>query len=48
MNGVADNAIAEIMSDYQKRTGQAPEAFTGSSPGAWGVGTAIITDDNKG
>jgi L-arabinokinase len=43
----ADNAIAEIMSEYQKRTGQKPEAFTGSSSGAWEVGTAIITSRNN-
>src|SRR4029079_426872 len=43
----ADSAIAEIMSEYQKRTGQKPEAFTGSSPGAWEAGTTVIIDDNK-
>jgi L-arabinokinase len=35
----ADAAIAEIMSEYQRQTGRAPEAFLGSSPGAWHVGT---------
>jgi L-arabinokinase len=35
----ADEAIAEIMAEYAKRTGRKPEAFTGSSPGAWEVGT---------
>ena len=36
----ADRAIEEIMREYQKRTGRKPEAFTGTSPGAWAVGTS--------
>lgn len=39
----ADAAIAEIMAEYERRTGKRPEAFTGTSPGAWGVGTALVT-----
>lgn len=39
----ADEAIAGIMREYQERTGRKPEAFLGSSPGAWAVGTALVT-----
>jgi len=39
----ADEAIAKIMCDYESQTGLKPEAFTGSSPGAWEAGTVIIT-----
>jgi L-arabinokinase len=38
----ADRTIAEIMTEYQKQTGKKPEAFMGSSPGAWGMGTKNI------
>ena len=38
----ADEAIAEIMSEYETRTGHKPEAFLGSSPGAWHTGTALL------
>jgi L-arabinokinase len=38
----ADAAIDEIMSLYQQKTGRKPEAFRGSSPGAWHMGTAIV------
>ena len=37
-----DKAIAEIMAVYQKQTHITPEAFTGTSPGAWHVGTVVI------
>jgi L-arabinokinase len=37
----ADEAIAQIMDEYEKQTGHKPEAFVGTSPGAWAVGTAI-------
>jgi len=37
----ADAAIAEIMAEYARQTGRRPEAFTGTSPGAWHVGTSI-------
>jgi galactokinase len=38
----ADEAIAEIMAEYEKRTGREPELFSGTSPGAWFVGTAVV------
>jgi L-arabinokinase len=38
----ADTAIAQIMSEYERQTGRRPEAFTGTSPGAWEAGTALI------
>jgi galactokinase len=37
----ADGAVTEIMSEYEKATGRKPEAFLGSSPGAWHAGTAV-------
>jgi len=39
----ADDAIAEIMSIYQHKTGRVPEAFLQSSPGAWAAGTMVIS-----
>lgn len=36
-----DAAIAEIMTEYQSRTGRKPEAFLHSSPGAWAMGTVL-------
>ena len=38
----ADAAIAEVMSRYGQRTGKKPEAFTGTSDGAWHTGTAVV------
>jgi L-arabinokinase len=38
----ADEAIATIMREYEQKTGLKPEAFTGSSPGAWRVGTTLV------
>jgi L-arabinokinase len=38
----ANHGIAEIMRLYQTRTGRTSESFTGSSPGAWHVGTELI------
>jgi L-arabinokinase len=38
----ADAAIAEILSQYENQTGQKPEAFTGTSPGAWQTGTTVV------
>jgi galactokinase len=35
----ADEALAEIMSEYEKQTGRKAQALLGSSPGAWAVGT---------
>jgi len=37
-----DAAIADVMAEYQKQTGTTPELFTGSSDGAWKVGTAVV------
>jgi galactokinase len=37
----ADGAVAEIMRVYEDQTGNKPLAFTGTSPGAWHVGTVI-------
>jgi L-arabinokinase len=42
--GRAGAAIGEVMSEYQGRTGRAPELFDGTSPGAWHVGTAVVND----
>jgi galactokinase len=38
----ADRAVADIMAEYQKQIGRQPEAFLGSSPGAWHTGTSVI------
>ena len=38
----ADGAIADIMSAYEKQSGRKPELFSGTSPGAWATGTAVI------
>lgn len=38
----ADAGIAEIMEEYERRTGRKPEAFTGSSAGAWDMGTRLL------
>jgi L-arabinokinase len=38
----ADDAIEQIMRTYERRTGHKPEAFMGTSPGAWHVGTAVV------
>jgi len=37
-----DAAIAEVMSEYERQTARKPELFSGSSAGAWHVGTAIV------
>lgn len=37
----AEAAIEAIMDEYEKKTGHKPEAYLGSSPGAWAVGTAV-------
>jgi L-arabinokinase len=36
-----DAALADLMAEYQKQTGQAPELLSGSSDGAWKVGTQM-------
>jgi L-arabinokinase len=41
-NEGTDGAMSEIMAEYEKQTGRKPEAFLGSSPGAWAVGTAVL------
>jgi L-arabinokinase len=38
----ADAAIDRIMREYESKTGKIPEAFRGSSPGAWHVGSAVV------
>jgi L-arabinokinase len=38
----ADAAIADILDQYEQRTGRKPEAFLHSSPGAWEVGTKQV------
>ncbi len=38
----ADAAIGEIIDDYRVQTGHRAELFSGSSPGAWHVGTALV------
>ena len=43
ISGRADDAIAEILAEYEKDTGHKPEAFTGTSPGAWAVGTVELS-----
>lgn len=37
-----DAAVVEIMGEYERQTGNKPEAFTGSSPGAWHAGTKVV------
>ena len=32
----------ESMTEYEKATGNKPEAFLGSSPGAWHAGTKVV------
>jgi L-arabinokinase len=38
----ADAALAEVVAEYQRRTGKPAELFTGTSPGAWHVGTEVV------
>ncbi len=38
----AEEAIGGIMRAYEERTGRRPEAFLGSSPGAWEAGTELV------
>lgn len=35
-------ALDDILSIYERETGRKPEAFTGTSPGAWLTGTVVI------
>lgn len=39
----ADVAIARIMSEYERQTGNKPEAFLGTSPGAWWMNSATTS-----
>jgi galactokinase len=41
-NEGTDAALSEIMTEYEKQTGRKPEAFLGSSPGAWAMGTVVL------
>jgi L-arabinokinase len=36
-----DQALGEILLEYQKQTGNQPELFKGSSPGAWRMGSGL-------
>src|SRR6202044_1511861 len=38
----ADAVLAEIMNVYEQQSGHKAEAFLGSSPGAWAVGTGDL------
>jgi L-arabinokinase len=38
----AQRAIRDLMGEYERQTGRKPEAFTGTSPGAWMCGTATV------
>ncbi len=42
ISAAADGAIEEIKGIYRKETGLEPQAFLGSSPGAWALGTAVV------
>jgi galactokinase len=37
-----DAAIAELVAEYERQTGKKPEVFTGTSAGAWDLGTRIV------
>jgi L-arabinokinase len=41
IGGPCEQALGEIMAEYEAQTGRKPEAFLGSSPGAWAVGTKV-------
>lgn len=38
----ADDAIEQIIREYERQTGRRPQAFRGTSDGAWQVGTMIM------
>ena len=38
----ATGALHEILHEYEKQTGNKPELFDGTSPGAWQVGTTVV------
>jgi L-arabinokinase len=37
----ADAVLAEILAVYEKQTGRKPDFFTGTSPGAWRLGSSL-------
>ena len=41
----AGAALAEVMAEYEQQSGRTPQLFSGSSPGAWHVGTALVQGD---
>jgi L-arabinokinase len=43
----ATEAIEQIMREYSQKTGLQPEAFFGTSPGAWSVGTGVFRNDTS-
>jgi L-arabinokinase len=38
----ADAALADILATYEKQTGRKPDFFTGTSPGAWRLGSSLV------
>jgi galactokinase len=38
----ADAALAEVMAEYERQTGRKPEAFTGTSHGAWPAPAMLV------
>ena len=43
-SAAADAALDEILSEYERQSGQTPELFVGTSPGAWHAGTALAQE----
>jgi L-arabinokinase len=41
---MADDAIREILSEYERTTGNRPEWIEGSSPGGWWTGTDVVAN----
>lgn len=39
----ADAAIAQLVDEYERQTSRKSELFAGTSPGAWHVGTILVT-----
>jgi L-arabinokinase len=38
----ADAALADILATYEKQIGRKPDFFTGTSPGAWRLGSSLV------
>jgi L-arabinokinase len=38
----ASGAIHDVMQAYEQQTGNKPELFNGTSPGAWQIGTVVV------